>query len=325
MANDLTNDMIINQLNKIISDYIENGTEIDKILEFTESDGFIDMYEKIIELISDNAVKTIDEIMYEKAIENRAFTQEFLARHEQKWGKAFIASEALYICVLESTEAFTNYITENLSVTDNIDVFYALQVIHARSCQEYLEILTLNRNGFADGAYARWRSMYELSIITAFIRKYGQKVAKSFLDAADSDDRYEWAREADCFKKYNKRYITFAAIQQECEFATKVWRDMYNLSNQVVHASPQGTVYRVGNKKDINALSVGHSDYGVSISAINSAISLTVVTADFFSLYPHGDSIVAMSAFSKWIGKIKKYYQETEETCFSDDNYCEVM
>lgn len=320
MADDLTNEMISKQLNMIISEYVGKGAEINKILEFTESDSFINMYEKIIELISDNAVKTIDEIMYEKAIENRAFTQEFLARHEQKWGKAFIASEALYICILESTEAFTDYITENSSATDDKDVFYALQVIHARACQEYLEILTLNRNGFADGAYARWRSMYELSITSTFIRKYGQKVAKSFLDAADTNDRYEWARKADCFKNYNKRYITFAAIQKECEYATKGWRDMYNLSNQVIHASPQGTVYRVGNKININALSVGHSDYGVSISAINSAISLTFMTADFFSLYPLGDSIVAVSAFNKWIGKIKEYYCEIEETCFGDDN-----
>lgn len=324
MASDLTNEMIIEQLQKIINDYIGNGTNIDKIIKYTESDSFIEMYEKVIELISNNAVKTIDEIMYEKVIENRAFTQEFLARQEQKWGKAFIASEALYVCVLESSEAYTDYISENLNVSDEMDVFYALQVIHARACQEYLEILTLNRSGFADGAYARWRSMYELSITSAFIKKYGKKVAKSFLEAADSDDRYEWARKADCFKNYNKRYMTFAAIQKECEFATKVWRDMYNLSNQVVHASPQGTVYRVGNKKNINALSVGHSDYGVSISAINSAISLTILTSDFLSLYPHGDSIVAISAFNKWIGKIKEYYRETEEMCFSDDSYHEI-
>ena len=57
---------------------------------------------------------------------------------------------------------------------------------------------------------------------------------------------YEWAREADCFKDYNKKYITFSAIQDNCEIATKEWKKEYNFVNQLVHASPQGTMYRLG-------------------------------------------------------------------------------
>ena len=100
--------------------------------------------------------------------------------------------------------------------------------------QIYLEVVCLNKNGFADGAYAKWRSLYELSIIATFIK------------AANTEDRYEWAREADCFKDYNKKYITFSAIQDNCEIATKEWKKEYNFVNQLVHASPQGTMYRLG-------------------------------------------------------------------------------
>mgnify|MGYP007003805305 CR=1 FL=1 len=112
--------------------------------------------------------------------------------------------------------------------------------------QIYLEVVCLNKNGFADGAYAKWRSLYELSIIATFIKKYGENVAKAFIKSANTEDRYEWAREADCFKDYNKKYITFSAIQDNCEIATKEWKKEYNFVNQLVHASPQGTMYRLG-------------------------------------------------------------------------------
>ena len=41
--------------------------------------------------------------------------------------------------------------------------------IHGRALQQFLEIIILMKNGFADGAYASWRSVFEL-IITNFNR-----------------------------------------------------------------------------------------------------------------------------------------------------------
>jgi hypothetical protein len=323
MAQDYTNDMIVKSLSEMIKRKTKGKAQTETVLKFLETEDFKDLYAKIIGMISDNATDTIEDVMYEKVLEERAFVQEFLARQEQKWGKCFVASEAMYICVLESAEAYTEYVNENKEkfINENAVTFNALRMIHARACQEYLEVLVLNRNGLADGAYARWRSMYELSIISSFIRKYGDDVAVSFLNAADTKDRYEWARKAKCFDNVPKtKYITFSAIQKDCEMATKDWREMYNLSNQFVHASPQGTVYRLGNKNDVEVLSVGQSDYGVTIPAVHSAVSLSLITADFFSLYAHGDSLVSMLAFHKWIKRLADYYQNTEKECFHDDN-----
>jgi hypothetical protein len=322
MAVDYTNEMIINIFNEKIKDHLKNKEDVEKVLEFISTEEFGNTYTEIIKMISDNAIETINEIMYEKVFENRSYSQEFLARQEQKWGKAFIASEAMYICVLESAESYSEFVAENVNELspETEQIFNALKMIHARSCQVYLEILLLNRNGLADGAYARWRSMYELSIISTFIRNNGNEVASSFLKAADSEDRYEWARKSECFRNYHNKYITFEAIQKQCELATKEWREMYNLSNQIVHASPQGTVYRLGNKTNANVLSVGPSDYGMTIAAIHSAISLSLITTDFFTLYPHGDSMVSMLTFHKWIMKISEYYQATEKECFNDEN-----
>src|SRR5699024_117475 len=43
--------------------------------------------------------------------------------------------------------------------------FDALMRLHSRACQTSYEILELLKSGFADGAYARWRSLHESEVI----------------------------------------------------------------------------------------------------------------------------------------------------------------
>ena len=74
-----------------------------------------------------------------------------------------------------------------------------MQHIHGRAFAGILEIITLMKNGFADGAYARWRSMYELSIISSIYHAIWRKCCKKFYEASETDDRYEWARESKIF------------------------------------------------------------------------------------------------------------------------------
>ena len=93
----------------------------------------------------------------------------------------------MYIMTLEAVEAYVNYVND-LSYEEKFkhhNTFTAMLHIHGRALQEFLEIITLMKNGFADGAYARWRSMYELSIIASFITENGEKVAKEFIEAID--------------------------------------------------------------------------------------------------------------------------------------------
>ncbi|MCI0947873.1 DUF5677 domain-containing protein [Clostridioides difficile] len=322
MVEDYTNDLILDTIKDIVEKKIEDGEDENKIIEFLNSQEISKIGVEIIKILSDISIETIETIMYEKVFEERTYTNEFLAKQERKWGKAFVASEAMYICVLESAETYTKYVLEMIKeVGDEINVFNAIMNIHARACQEYKEILCLNRHGFADGAYARWRSMYELSVISEFIVKNGSEVAIAFLDAADTEDRYEWARSASSFKHLpSKKYITFSMIQKECQLSSTEWKSEYNLANQLVHASPQGTIYRLGNKFDVsNTLSVGHSDYGMTIPAVQSAISLALITSDFFSIFEHRDTLNAMLTFNKWIKKIEEYYEDVEKNCFNNE------
>lgn len=311
MASDLMHDIMKQVIEEIIVEDVSNGVTQEEIDERLSQDAILKAYKGLIEQASNDSVDTIENIMYEKVLEERVCADIFLARQNQKWCKGFIASDALYICVLESAEWYTEYVNETYG-QDICQLFCALRYIHGRALQIYLEIVCLNKNGFADGAYARWRSLYELSIISAFIKKYGENVAKAFIKSANTDDRYEWAREADCFRNYNKKYITFSVIQDNCELATKEWKKEYNFVNRLVHASPQGTMYRLGGDTSYS-LPVGRTDLGMTISAVHSAISLSQITADFFTVYSHCDSILAMVTFHKWIEKIIEYYKAVEE------------
>lgn len=319
MSEDFTDQIIVDAVQTVLKNKIRDGMSEEEIDQFFAEESFGKKYADIINMIADDSVKTIEAIMFEKVLEERANTDEFIARQNQRWGKAFVASEAMYICILESAEEYSKYVLEHYK-DEKSSLYPVLRYIHGRAMQIYLEILCLNKNGFADAAYARWRSLYELSITSAFIKRYGEVVAKAFLHSADTEDRYEWARQADCFKNFKGKYVRFADIQRNCELATDEWKKEYTFVNQLVHASPQGTMYRLGCKTN-DVLLVGRSDWGMAISAMHAAISLSQITSDFFSVFHHGDSLAALLTFHKWVEKIVAYYKEVEDNYLDDEEH----
>ena len=61
---------------------------------------------------------------------------------------------------------------------------------------------------------------------------------------------------------------------------------------------------------------VGHSDYGLAMPAVNSAISLSIISTYFFNSIPYGDGLVFIQTIQKWTEVIRKYYSEIETSCF---------
>jgi hypothetical protein len=92
-----------------------------------------------------------------------------------------------------------NYI-ENHDNTDEDHQFQALLRLHIRACQTTHEILTLIKHGFADGAYARWRNLYETAAIALFIQQKNG-AGERFLDYRHIED-YHRAR---THQKYTKQ------------------------------------------------------------------------------------------------------------------------
>ena len=315
---DLLRDTFIESLEKELKE-ATNQEEADEIVKKFEELDLSKIFAEMFIKTADDTTKYMRDTMHEEVMVFRAEEQEFQVIQEQKWGKAFVASESMYIMVLEATESYVESVNDlpQERLKDHYYTFTAMQHIHGRALQQYLEIITLMKNGFADGAYARWRSMYELAIISSFITRYGEAVAKAFIHSSETEDRYEWARASGIFSA-KKKYITFNDIQQRSDIGSTVWQRQYILANKTVHASPQGTFARLGNMITANVIPVGRSDYGLTTPAEHSAISLAQITTLFFTIHSSGDSSIAIKYISNWIDVIREIYFKTHDALFPE-------
>lgn len=244
--------------------------------------------------------------------ELRAQSKRFMEKTAEVWEKAFAASDALYVIVKKSAQEYAACFAQ-MEQQDKQSTFTALSTLHARALQEYLEIVTLVKNGFADGAFARWRSMYELYIIGSFIAKYGEETAAKFIEASESEDRYDWAMASGIFPEH-KRHVTFNDIQKSCEVDTEVWRDDYTVANQTVHASPQGTFDSLGGTHS------ARSDYGIAAPAVQSANTLALITSMLLSVSPEYEAMSRMFIISQWLDIIMDAYSQTHEFLFGSED-----
>lgn len=293
-----------------------------ELLEKIENLDVSDITQKLLKDMSEDIKNDFETNMYEYVSDFRLVENEFLARHEYKWNRAFVSSEAFYIMIMEAIERFTEHV-ESLDYNDkqhNIYTYIALLHIHGRSLQQFLEITTLIKNGFADGAYARWRSMYELTIMAYFIDKHGENTAKAFIESSETEDRYEWARASNIFDYKKGRFISFNDIQKSLKEFHELWENQYTLANRVVHASPQGTFGRLANMTSENIVPIGRSDYGITTAAEHSAISLSQITTVFLKQFHHGDSTVAMGYIHNWVDVIRDNYLSLHDEIFPEVN-----
>ncbi|ODT90075.1 MAG: hypothetical protein ABS86_04410, partial [Sphingobium sp. SCN 64-10] len=58
----------------------------------------------------------------------------------------------------------------------------ALDRLHVRGIQVATEVLTLLREGFADAALSRWRTLHEISVVAMVLGDHGEDVAVRYLD-----------------------------------------------------------------------------------------------------------------------------------------------
>lgn len=304
-----------------MQEQIDSGSSQDEIQTKVDELDVQKLTIETVEQIAKDCISSIQENMYERVLEERANATQFMAHNEQIWQKGFCSSEMLYIIVTEAVHPYCEIFDELLDEKkENMKYRYTvLRELHGRACQEFLEILYLLKAGFADGAYARWRSMYELCIVAEFIRKNGEDVAKAYYEESFVYGKeYNWATKAPCFA--DKKNVNFNMIQQQCSTATEAWKKQYKLSNKVLHAAPQGTFSRLGKHPEAKVVAIGQSDYGIAMPAVNSAITLAIISALFFNMLSSGDGSVYSMVISKWADIVRKIYEQIEKNCFESDH-----
>lgn len=296
--------------------------------------------EDIVTGVTDSMAESVKETLDER-IETMLEDQEAISCHfyehvDELWGYPLDLLQGLIVI---SDEAGQGYLERTDKYSNDSIGQHVLLRIHAKANQIAKEILVLLRNGFADGAEARWRSLHELAVISNFIAEYGDESARKYI-LHDAIERYEVAKQHNQFharngeekissdemrkleNEYNELLTEFGrSYRHEYGWAAKelgskrpTFRDLeavvelehyrasYKLASANIHGNSTGVLSRLGVSPDKNILLSGPSNVGLEEPAISTVESLTQITAAVLTYNTNIDFIVvckAMSLFGK--------------------------
>lgn len=195
----------------------------------------------------------------------------------------------------------------------------ALELLRTRAVQVGWEVHTLASAGYADGAYARWRTLHELAVVTEFIRKFGEDVATRYLEHAHVKNRKVLREYNECCQQLGYPPISEAEIDRSEEVKNQIvarygpdfgndwgwaaeacrkgdpsffdlrresaythWKAHYGMANHAIHAGPHGVLFRLGHPLNSDPLPLsGPSLIGIGTPLDAAAGALVHTTFSF--------------------------------------------
>lgn len=269
--------------------------------------------------------------------ENRKYQKSFDRQLTKKWGKLIDLLEVFVVLSEDIGADFTDDVIK--APIENISPrFTVLSRSHARSCQVSKEIITLLRNGFSDGAHARWRTLHEIAVETNIINRNEDELAKRYTDH-DIVQRLQAAR---TFHKYDQEFGVENVTEDELRDLENVCKELsdlygrdfhnengwaigltgkpkpkfsdletladfshmrpqYKLACLNVHGGPRALFFRFGLRYDGDEkfLLTGPSTTGLANPAQNTAYSLLQITAALLTYDVNLDYLVALKVLFK--------------------------
>lgn len=270
----------------------------------------------------------------------------------QKWGKSL---ELLDVFISLSENIGADFTDDIIKAEDNSSRFIVLSRSHARSLVASKEILTLLRNGFADGSYARWRTLHEIAVEANIINKNDDELAKRYIDhhlfrkLQDARIFYKYDQEHDgenvtkeelenlesaCeelkgrygkeFSKDNgwakdlfeKKRIYFSDLESLAEFANM--RPAYKAACLNVHGGARALFFSFGLRYDgdENFLLTGPSINGLATPLQNTAYSLLQITSALLTYDVNLDYLVAMKVLFRLEKEIFEVTSQIVKKCY---------
>lgn len=309
----------------------DDGSGDDVVITFTDADDkkLDELMNEFFEALPDvvartsvvaakNILKTLKRDWPKQAEYQKDSCQGFRHRLEARWGKGFDTLRMLLTLCREMGEEVHVGLRKSRSRKD-----WAIRTIlvrlHVRACQIGAEIITLMENGFADGAMARWRTLYEIGVVATVISDGGDELAQRYTahEAIESKfalDEYDRCHEALGFKpwplkerrrterafqatlevygpEFGRPYgwaaqhiglkrVTFKDLEDAAQ--RSAMRPYYKMASYNVHADAKGIFHRLGVLGDRSMVIAGASDAGFVEPGQNVAISLVQITTLLF-------------------------------------------
>lgn len=329
MAEDFLSEVFKSAYADTICKWTSEGLSDEEIIDKTNQDVVNNSMKALVKQASKDYYDYFVEKKFEISYSQKIEADKFIAHQNEIWGQCFVVSETMYVMAVEAAEQYSAFVNENIADDVKMEkqyTFLALQYMQGRCCQEFLEILHLMKLGFADCAYARWRSMYELCCNAAFIVKHGEKIAKQYVEQSQTDEhKYKWTKGAKKEDGTELKITTFQGIQDNCD-VDEAWKRQYKLACFVNHGSPQGTFKRLSLMDEQSLIVVGQSDYGITTPAEHSAISLQWITTMFLNIFPCLDAVAQAKVIHDWVEEVRRAYFTTADECFGANiNYSEMQ
>lgn len=298
--------------------------------------------EKLYELMSSAEEGNVNEI--------HLISAEFNKSNYLRWKNGFQKLEMLRQI---SIEAGMNFQKQFLNYPDYVSdpLLGVLMRQHAHACRITGEILLLLKGGYADGALARWRTLFEILVNCSVINKYGSDAAKDYIRhgkimsvdgmqeyqktandmnlepysdesmmraielkerLSNGEQNYHWAR----------KYAKVAKIEKLREHVgLGKWSHNYKLASKHVHAdySEMLSLFAMSESKQ-DMLLVGQSTSGMVEPAHMTAITLGQITSCFLTAYinedtklDYTDSVLFIMLLDKYIDSVAEEFLKCSE------------
>lgn len=230
--------------------------------------------------------------------------------------------------------------------------FAALIQNHSRACLMSEEILHLLKGGFADAAFARWRSLYEIAVTATFIGLRGEACAEAYLDHGIVDELkcHQLDRELqaargikpqsdgglkdlerafqEMLEKHGnpfKNPFGWAAAalglknpqftDLERNLGQDHMRVLYKRASHKVHAAANGISTSLGTQSfGLNAPMLRSPTHeGLGDPAILCAQSLSQTSAVVTTLFPKAECLIELNLFAELVSRIEETFDRLAE------------
>jgi hypothetical protein len=265
--------------------------------------------------LTKNNVKYLKKLWRNQRVGRENDDRVFKAHIAESWGKSFDCLRMILTACQEISKEHFRRVSKS-KAKKNLALRHTLLRLHARSCQITAEIITLMEAGYADGAMARWRTLYEIEVVATVILAGGERLAESYLEheAVESKlamDEYSRCQEAiGCealnegekeqiqqefdaaiqkngaqfgkpygwaAKYLNVKKVRFSDLEESADRSSM--RSYYKMASYSVHADTKGIFFQLSSRGRRQHIIAGASDTGFVEPAQNTAFTLVQMTA----------------------------------------------
>lgn len=339
----------MNFFDVVIGKMLEDGIDIDNLSDEEFKNKYDNYYDRLTDETAQNMYEDLKK--HERKIGKfySKRTKGFVKYINYQWKEPFRIIEIMMVLIID------NFLNDRYSNSDKKDkAIVVLKGILSRGVQITDECVTLLKNGFPDAAMARWRTLYEMCIIAAFLterndvklfEKYASymmvdlyKGRKLYIETLKQSNEnvddfiFDYFNETEknyneVIKKYGKDFAKPYGWAMEALNSKKVtfldiedavneskYRTLYKDASQIIHA---------GAIVDTNYFSLDNQlhnriDYGFALPICNVGMSLVNILDCYVKMNNSPDNFIFLRCVQKLLDDLVEVSAYTDLISYKD-------